>query len=62
MTRFGRGVQELVEQLQVELGWPDAREVDLEYELERLGAERAGLDPSIPRPDPREGRELQDDS
>jgi hypothetical protein len=36
--RFGHGVHELADELQAMLDWPDAREVDLGLELERLEA------------------------
>jgi hypothetical protein len=38
--RFGEHLQRLIEILQAELGWPDAREVDLGLELERLGTDQ----------------------
>jgi hypothetical protein len=36
--RFRSGVEELADKLQAMLGWPDAREIDLGLELERLEA------------------------
>jgi hypothetical protein len=38
-SRFREGVEPVLEQLQSQLRWPRAREIELEHELERLGTE-----------------------
>jgi hypothetical protein len=42
--RFGKALDKLIEQLQTLLGWPDASEIDLGLELERLTAEQSHED------------------
>jgi hypothetical protein len=59
--RFGQHLQKLVEKLQDVLSWPDGREIELERELERLGADRAPQDSPTPSPTNVEDGALQDD-